>query len=270
MSVSSNTTRSAAAVSRGGGAWSLARPGLWLIVCLLLLWELSARSGFITSTNWPPVSAILVAAARGLGQGELMTALGGTLYRMAVGFVLGGCAGIALGVLLSLSRLARQTLEPTVELLRPLPIPALIPPLILFLGLDNPMKIAVVAFTVFFPVFVNTLHGALAIEPTYRSVAATFGTSRFATLRSVLLPATLPYVFAGLRVSLGLAFVSGVAAEMVAGDSGIGYYITSMQYAGRGADMFAALFLVGLCGYLINRTFVAIEDRVLFWHRQDG
>jgi ABC-type nitrate/sulfonate/bicarbonate transport system permease component len=127
-----------------------------------------------------------------------------------------------------------------------------------------------VAFTVFFPVFVNTLYGALAIEPTYRAVAATFGISGLGTLRSVLLPATLPYVFAGLRVSLGLAFVSVVAAEMVAGDSGIGFYITSTQYAGRGADMFAALFLVGLSGYVINRAFVAIEDRILFWHRQSG
>jgi ABC-type nitrate/sulfonate/bicarbonate transport system permease component len=113
-------------------------------------------------------------------------------------------------------------------------------------------------------------YGALAIEPTYRAVAATFGTSWFDTLRSVLLPATLPYVFVGLRVSLGLAFVSVVAAEMVAGDSGIGFYITSTQYAGRGADMFAALFLVGLSGYVINRAFVAIEDRILFWHRQSG
>jgi ABC-type nitrate/sulfonate/bicarbonate transport system permease component len=244
------------------------RLGLWLIIVLLLLWELSARSGFIASSNWPPVSSILMAAVRDLGKGELIGALGGTLYRMAVGFLLGAAAAIALGILLSMSRLARLTLEPTIELLRPLPIPALIPPLILFLGLDDPMKIAVVAFTVFFPVFVNTLHGALAIEPTYRAVAATFGTSRFGTLRSVLLPATLPYVFAGLRISLGLAFVSVVAAEMVAGDSGIGYYITSMQYAGRGADMFAALFLVGLSGYLINRAFVVVEDRMLFWHKQ--
>jgi ABC-type nitrate/sulfonate/bicarbonate transport system permease component len=266
----------AAAMTRPRRA-GVARPGLWLIVGLLVLWELSARSGLVMSRNWPPVSAILLSAVRGLGRGlgdselgdgELLGALGGTLYRMAAGFGIGGAAGVAAGVLMSLSRLARLTLEPAIELLRPLPIPALIPPLILFLGLDDPMKIAVAAFTVFFPVFVNTLHGALAIEPTYRAVAATFGASRFATLWRVLLPATLPYVFAGLRISLGLAFVSVVAAEMVAGDSGVGYYIASMQYAGRGADMFAALFLVGLSGYLINRAFVTIEAHVLFWHRQ--
>jgi ABC-type nitrate/sulfonate/bicarbonate transport system permease component len=248
--------------------WGGARLGAWLIVGLLLVWELSARSGLVTSSNWPPVSAILLAVGRDLDKGELVSALGGTLYRMAIGFALGAATGVVLGALLSLSRLARLTLEPAIELLRPLPIPALIPPLILFLGLDDPMKIAVVAFTVFFPVFVNTLHGALAIEPTYRAVATTFGTPWLRTLASVLLPATLPYVFAGLRISLGLAFVSVVAAEMVAGDSGIGYYITSMQYAGRGADMFAALFLVGLSGYLMNRVFLVLESSVLFWHRQ--
>jgi ABC-type nitrate/sulfonate/bicarbonate transport system permease component len=257
-----------AAAPRDNAATGGARLGLWLIVGLLLLWELSARSGLIVSRNWPPVSNILLSVGRDLGKGELVSALGGTLYRMAIGFALGAATGVVLGALLSLSRLARLTLEPAIELLRPLPIPALIPPLILFLGLDDPMKIAVVAFTVFFPVFVNTLHGALAIEPTYRAVATTFGTPWLRTLASVLLPATLPYVFAGLRISLGLAFVSVVAAEMVAGDSGIGYYITSMQYAGRGADMFAALFLVGLSGYLMNRVFLVLESSVLFWHRQ--
>jgi ABC-type nitrate/sulfonate/bicarbonate transport system permease component len=253
---------------RNTNARGRARLGLWLMAGLLLLWELSARSGLIASSNWPPVSDILRSAGRDLGKGELASALGGTLYRMVIGFALGAATGVVLGALLSLSRLARLTLEPSVELLRPLPIPALIPPLILFLGLDDPMKIAVVAFTVFFPVFVNTLHGALAIEPTYRAVAATFGSSWVTTLSSVLIPATLPYVFAGLRISLGLAFVSVVAAEMVAGDAGIGYYITSMQYAGRGADMFAALFLVGLSGYLMNCVFLLLERRILFWHSQ--
>jgi ABC-type nitrate/sulfonate/bicarbonate transport system permease component len=264
-----NAIRQAGAASqRDDPAWGGAWLGVWLMAGLLLFWELSARSGLITSSNWPPVSEILRAVGRDLGKGELSSALGGTLYRMATGLVFGAAAGVTLGVLLSLSRIARLSIEPTIELLRPLPIPALIPPLVLFLGLDDPMKIAVVAFTVFFPVFVNTLHGAMAIEPTYRAVAATFGMSWFKTLWSVLLPATLPYIFAGLRISLGLAFVSVVAAEMVAGDSGIGYYITSMQYAGRGADMFAALFLVGLSGYLMNRIFLVFERSILFWHRQ--
>jgi hypothetical protein len=89
------------------------RLGLWFIITLLMLWELSARTGLVTSSNWPPVSAVLVATVRDLGKGELAGGLGGTLYRMAVGFVLGAAAGIVLGVLLSVSRLTRAALEPT-------------------------------------------------------------------------------------------------------------------------------------------------------------
>ena len=241
------------------------RLGLWLMLALLLQWELSVRSGLVVSDNWPPVSAVAVALGRGLLGGELLPALGGTLYRAAFGFALGSLAAVALALLLSASRTARRTLEPAIEVLRPLPIPAMIPPLILFLGLDDEMKIAVVAFTVFFPVFINTLQGALAIEPTYRLVAATFGIPAWVSTLRVMLPATVPYIFAGLRLSIGLAFVSGVAAEMIAGDSGVGYYLVSMQYAGRGADMFAALVVLSCTGYLINAGFVSLERRVLFW-----
>ncbi len=244
------------------------RLGLWLIAVLLLLWEASARLGLVVSSNWPPVSAIAAAIVRGVLGLELPEALAGTLYRACSGFVLGSAAGVAAGLLLATSRIARRTLEPMVELLRPLPIPAMIPPLILFLGLDDRMKIAVVAFTVFFPVFINTLQGALSVEPTYRGVAATFGVPWTVRVWSVLLPATVPYIFAGLRLSIGLAFVSCVAAEMVAGDAGIGYYLISTQYAGRGADTFAALFLLSFTGYMINLGFVAIERRILFWYEQ--
>ncbi|MFT8245021.1 ABC transporter permease [Roseomonas sp. BN140053] len=244
------------------------RLGFWLIALLLLLWEGSVRSGLVNSPNWPAVSAVAAAIPREALGGELLQALAGTLYRACTGFLLGGLAGVALGLLLAVSRVARRTLEPTVELFRPLPIPAMIPPLVLFLGLDDGMKIAVVAFTVFFPVFINTLQGALAIEPTYRGVAATFGVPWTVRVWGVLLPATVPFIFAGLRLSIGLAFVSAVAAEMVAGDAGVGYYLVSTQYAGRGAEMFAAIFMLSFVGYMINMGFVRVERRILFWYHQ--
>jgi ABC-type nitrate/sulfonate/bicarbonate transport system permease component len=246
------------------------RLGLWFIALLLLVWEGSVRTGLVVSSNWPPVSAIAAAIVRDMLGGELPAALGGTLYRACAGFVLGSAAGVVLGLLLAFSRAVRRTLEPLVELLRPLPIPAMIPPLVLFLGLDDRMKIAVVAFTVFFPVFINTLQGALSVDPVYRGVAATFGVPWTVRVCGVLLPATVPFMFAGLRLSIGLAFVSGVAAEMVAGDAGVGYYLVSTQYAGRGADMFAALFLLSFVGYAINAGFVASERRILFWYYASG
>ena len=244
------------------------RLGLALIILLFLLWEISARTGLVQSTNWPPISAVFLAGIHSMQDGELLTALGGTLYRMAAGFVCGAAAGIIVGMLMGASRIARLFLEPTIELLRPMPVPALIPPLVLFLGSADPMKITIVAFSVFFPVLVNTLQGCLSIEPTYRGVAATFGFSGLATARKVLFPATLPYIFAGLRISLSLAFVVAVVGEMVAGGSGagIGLYIVTMEYAGRAADMYVAILLLGLCGYLINRIFLKFEETVLSWH----
>jgi ABC-type nitrate/sulfonate/bicarbonate transport system permease component len=246
------------------------RLGVALIGALFLMWELSARSGLITSSNWPPVSTVFVTAFREIRDGDLLASLAGTLYRMVLGFVFGSIAGMVVGLLMASSTIARRVLNPTIELLRPMPVPALIPPLILFLGSANEMKITVVAFTVFFPVLINTIQGALAIEPTYRGVAATFGTSWFDAARKVLLPATMPFIFAGLRISLSLALIVAVVGEMVAGGSGagIGLYIVQMEYAGRAAEMYVAIFMLGLCGYVINRSFLLVENFILHWHRR--
>jgi ABC-type nitrate/sulfonate/bicarbonate transport system permease component len=246
------------------------RLGFALIIALLAVWELSARTGLIASTNWPPISTVLVTAVEEFNHGDILASLGGTLYRMISGFVLGSIAGVFVGLGMASSQLVRRILGPTIELLRPMPVPALIPPLILFLGSADEMKITVVAFTTFFPVLINTVHGALAIEPTYRGVAATFGSSWLDTARKVLLPATMPFIFAGLRISLSLALIVAVVSEMVAGGSGsgIGLYIVQMEYAGRAAEMYVAILALAVCGYLINRAFVLVENSALHWHRQ--
>src|SRR6185312_10048694 len=114
--------------------------GVALIVALLVVWELSARTGIVTSSNWPPISTVLFTAVHELRDGDLLTALAGTLYRTVIGFVFGSLAGVLVGLLMASSLFVRRVLEPTVELLRPMPVPALIPPLILFLGSANEMK----------------------------------------------------------------------------------------------------------------------------------
>ena len=245
------------------------RSGVLLIVLLLVAWEISARSGVVLSQNWPPVTIIFVRLAQtAVHGGDLWPALAGTLYRALAGLVIGSAIGVVLGVAMGTVSMIRRTIEPTIELLRPLPVPALIPPLVLFLGLENTMKITLVALTAFFPVLINTLQGVIAIEPTYRSVAATFGVPWFKTIRAVLMPAILPYIMAGLRTSLGLSLIVAVVAEMIAGSSGLGYYLMSMEYAERPADMYGALFVLAFCGYALNWIFVKFEHRILHWHMQ--
>jgi ABC-type nitrate/sulfonate/bicarbonate transport system permease component len=242
------------------------RSGLFLIAALLLLWDASARSGLIVSENWPPVSIVFVALVHGTVSGELVQVIGPTLYRFALGFAIGVSAGVLLGFAFALVPFLRRMFEPVVELLRPIPAPALVPPLVLFLGVDDLMKVTVIAVTAFFPVAINTMQGAAGVEPTYLAVAHTFRTHVARILLRITVPATLPYVLAGMRISLALALVVTVVSEMIAGASGVGYYLVIMQYAVRSADMYAAIFVIAALGALLNGAFVAIERRLIFWY----
>lgn len=243
--------------------------GFVLLAALLLLWQVSALS-WVSSTNWPPFTQVLLALVQGLRSGELFEVFGSSLARMASGFALGSAAGVAVGVAMARSRWVNAALDPLLELLRPIPVPALVPPLILLLGLDNAMKITVVAFAVFFPVLINTITGVRGVDPVALDVARTFRAGRWRTLWAVVLPAALPYILTGLRVSLALALIVTVVAEMIAGSAGLGYHLMTMQYAMRAADMYAAILVLAAVGYTLNRTMLALERRVLHWYQRSA
>jgi ABC-type nitrate/sulfonate/bicarbonate transport system permease component len=242
------------------------RPGFLLIVGLIVLWEMSARQGWVVSDNWPPVSKILSALFSEFSAGDLPRALGSTLYRMVIGYVIGVSISIFVGILLTEFPILRRMFEPLLELLRPIPAPAIIPPLILFLGIDDPMKITIVSVTAFFPVAINTMQGMAALDPTYFLVARTFRLQRFRQLVSIVLPGILPFILAGMRISLALAFVVAIVGEMIAGASGLGYYLVLMQYAARAPEMYAAIFVIAMVGYLLNLMFTTAERRLIFWY----
>ena len=249
------------------GARSYRLWGMLLLVLLLVLWQVSALC-CVSSTNWPPVTEILRALAGALGSGELVQVFGSTLWRMAAGFAIGSAAGVVLGIAMATFPLADAALRSLVELLRPIPMPAIVPPLILLLGIDHAMKVFVVSFACFFPVLVNTVAGVRAVDPTALDVARTLQVGRLRTLLQVVLPASLPYILAGMRTSLAIALIVSVVAEMIAGSEGIGYYIMTMQYAMRPSDMYAAIFLLAALGYSLNLALLAIEHRLLHWWRR--
>jgi len=243
----------------------------WLLVGgLLLLWEASARLGWVVSPNWPPLSQVLAAGAHDMASGELLLRLGGTLWRAALGLAIGSAAGIAAGFAMAQSRFAARTLGPVLELFRPIPVPAIIPPLILFLGVDDAMKLAIIALTAFFPVAISTRQGVGSVEPTLLAAARTLGVPGWRRFLAITWPATLPFVLAGMRIGLALALVVAVVGEMIAGDSGIGHYLVLMQFAVRAPEMYAAILLLAVVGYALNRGFIAIERRVLFWYSAEA
>ena len=239
--------------------------GVLLIVAILLFGEVSSRLGWIISAYWPPVTTILWAAMSQLAGGDILASLASTLRRALTGYAIGSVLGIALGVLLGKSRVLRIALLPLIEIVRPIPTPAVIPPLILFLGVGDALKVFAISLATFFPVFTNTFAGVATVDDTLIQTARTFRTGWARTLLRVILPATLPAIAAGLRTATSLALVVAVVSEMIAGSSGIGYYLVEMQYALRPDLMYAAVMYLAVTGYAVNRLFLALEARLIPW-----
>ena len=247
---------------RGYRAW-----GFGLVVLLLLLWEVSART-WVSSPNWPPVSQVIAAGQDAFFTGELPRVFLSSLGRMVAGFAAGALLGVVVGLFMGRSRWVNAALDTLVELVRPIPIPAIVPPLILLLGIDTTMKVFIVAFATFFPVLVNTIAGVRSVEKTALDVARTFQVPASRTLLRVVLPASMPYILVGLRTSLALALIVTVIAEMIAGSEGIGYYLMTMQFAMRAGEMYAAILLLAIVGYLLNLAMLGAEKRVLHWFQR--
>jgi ABC-type nitrate/sulfonate/bicarbonate transport system permease component len=174
---------------------------------------------------------------------------------------------IALGLAMGYWPRLYDLLEPLIELLRPIPKAALVPALVLFLGVDNAMKITSIALAVFFPIVINTVQGARGVDPVLINTARTLGVRPFSLLRKLILPASAPFIFAGMRLSIALGLILAVISEMIAGTGGIGFLIIDMQRAFRVRQMYAWIVILAVVGYLLNLLLVFAEHRMLFWYR---
>ncbi len=246
--------------------WNTRWLGVALIVVLLLLWESAAATGTMPSLSFPRMSEILSAWWRLMISGELPRELGDSLWRMFAGYFIGVLLGVFLGLLMGYFRFFYNLLEPITEVLRPIPSPAYLPIVILFLGIDDEMKIFMIAFASLFPVLINTYSGVRSVDPIQLQTARTFGVTGHKLVWQIVLPAASPYIFTGMRVSLAVALIVMVISEMVAASSGIGYFILSAQRGFQIREMFAGVLTLAVVGYVLNRLFVAIENRVLAWH----
>jgi ABC-type nitrate/sulfonate/bicarbonate transport system permease component len=253
-----------------GALWRRAPTGVLLVVLLAAVWELAVRSGALKANAWPALSAVGAVFFDRNAASDLWRELADSLLAMLRGFALGSAIGVAGGVVLGASRPLFKLLEPTLELMRVIPLPALIPPAMLALGGGAGMKVAIVALATLWPVLLNTLHGVRGVEHALAEMAQTFRTPRGRFATRIMLPAALPLVAAGLRISIAAALVTTVVTEMIAGGSGIGVYIMTMQNAARMPEVYAALALLSLTGYALNRGVLALERRLLPWYTRSA
>jgi ABC-type nitrate/sulfonate/bicarbonate transport system permease component len=240
-------------------------PGLAFIVFWIAALEVAARAGWVNRVFSPFPSEIAARLGRVISSPAFPDALVSTLGLLAAGYLLACAAGILLGLAMGYHRPTYALLEPTLELLRPIPKPALLPPLILLLGLGAAMKIAIVFLGALFPVLINTIQGVRTVDPVLVDVARTFRRGVLKTVFRVVLPASLPMILAGMRVSLGLGFILVTLSEMLTGSQGLGAQLVDAQRAFRVQDMYAWTVVLALLGLALALSFDALERWLIFW-----
>ena len=243
--------------------WRLA--SIAVAAVLIWLWQLSADMRLVSPVFLPGPDRAWAALVRGFATGDLMAKLIGTLTHMALGWFIASIAGVALGALIGSSRTMRAYIAPSLELLRPLPVSAIIPVAIALFGLTEGMALFVIAFGAIWPMLLATVHGFSAVEPRLYEVARTLRMSRLAVIFKIALPSASPDILAGMRLSLTVALILSVVCEILAGLDGLGHWVLLSARAFRSADLFAGVILLGIVGYATALAMGMAEKRVLIW-----
>jgi sulfonate transport system permease protein len=229
------------------------------------LWQLIANLRWVSPVFLPGPDRAWSALLRGFSGGDLMEKLNGTLWHMALGWLLASLAGIIVGALIGSSRPMRAYLAPTLEFLRPLPVSAIIPVAIALFGLTQSMALFVIAFGAIWPTLLATVHGFAAVEPRLYEVARVLHLSRLAVIFKIALPSASPDILSGMRLSLTVALILSVVCEMLAGLDGLGHWVLLSARSFRSADLFAGVILLGAIGYATALMMSAVERRLLVW-----
>lgn len=216
------------------------------------LWEVASRAELLHSAFVPAPSAIAGALGDSVRRGELTSHLLATLSRVAAGLALGGGAGFLLGLTLGAFRRARAVMDPFVAAVHPIPKLALLPLLMLLLGLGEWPKIVVIAAASFFPMLLNTIAGVRQINGVHFDVARVYGASRLQLLTRVMFPGSVPMVLTGLRLAANVAFLSAIAVEMVYSQRGLGALIWLSWQVLRVDALYATLAVIALVGIVLN------------------
>jgi len=253
-----------------------ARPALGLLLPLALAigWEAVVDVGWSNGRLVPPPSRVFSTIAELARSGELARHILATLSRVAAGFAFGVIAGTVLGAVCGYWVLARRLLDQTIQALRAIPSIAWVPLFILWLGIFETSKVALIAVGVFFPVYLGVMGAILAVDRKIVEVGRIFRLSGPAMIRRILLPAVLPAYVVALRVGLGLGWMFVVAAEFMGASEGLGYLLIDGQQLGKPAQIVAAIVIFAILGKTTDWLIELASAPLLRWQdafaRHDG
>jgi ABC-type nitrate/sulfonate/bicarbonate transport system permease component len=233
------------------------------LVLFALWWVTSANS---TNFYFPPLSKILDSLVEEWFGPRLADDVWPSLMRLAAGYFIAAIVGITLGVLIGTYKRLRDLLEPVLEFFRAIPPPVIVPILMLIFGIENTMKIVVIAFGCMWPILLNTAEGVRAVDSVLSDTARTYRISGAARLRHLILPAASPQIAAGLRQGLSVAIILMVISELFAASDGLGFAIVQAQRSFAIPEMWAGMIMLGLLGFLLSLLFRLVENRWLAWY----
>jgi sulfonate transport system permease protein len=231
---------------------------------LLVLWEFSVRTGWLPRTLIAAPSDVATDAFRLINNGMLGYHTYVSLTRLVTGFTLGAMLALVLGSLVGIFRLAETLINPTVQLLSPIPVVAWIPLFIVLFNIDG-SRIALIATGTFWTMFFSVVQGIRGADSKLVEVAYLYNKSAADILWKLLLPAALPNIFGALRIALGLSWILLLTAEVIASSSGLGWLIWDSRNFSRPDDMIVGMIAVGLLGALTDRSVALLQSRVLRW-----
>ena len=235
------------------------------VLILLLAWELFSFARILPESILPSFSQVVAGWYRLAVSGDIPRHAASSLWREATGFTLSVTFGVTLGIGMARSRYVRDFCQPLITLIFPLPKSALIPILIVWLGIGHLSKVAVIFMGCILPVIVSSFNGARGVDRYLIWSARNMGTGRGRLLWRVIIPAALPDILSGTRLALAISFVLLVSSEMLAGDSGLGFFIFFLGEAGDYAGMFASIMTLSLLGFFADRLYLAFMNWILIW-----
>ncbi|MFA9441036.1 ABC transporter permease [Uliginosibacterium sp. sgz301328] len=239
--------------------------GLGLPIAVLVLWAIAARQAWLPTQILPPPERVWEVLVDGLAGGDLLHALGVSLMRVLEGCLIGSALGLAFGVLLASSRVSEVLLYPTFKALAQIPTIGWLPLLMLVFGLEDALKLVIIAKSSFIPMAFNAFEGVRAIPDSLTEVGTVLRLNLRQRLLRLVLPGSLPALFTGQRLAISHAWKAMVAVEILVSTDGIGATMLAGRQFFQLDVVMACIVVIGVTGFLIDRAFVFVERRALRW-----
>jgi sulfonate transport system permease protein len=239
----------------------------WIVpLAILLIWQIASQVGLLADQVMPAPTAVAEALWRVTSSGELLRDISVSAGRAFAGFAVGGGIGFTLGMVNGLSGLSEKLTDTTLQMVRNIPHLALIPLVILWFGIGEEAKLFLVALGVFFPIYVNTLHGVRSVDPHLLEMARAYGMSNQAIFWRVVFPGALPSIFVGLRYGLGIMWLTLIVAETISASSGIGYMAMNAREFMMVDVVVVSILIYAALGKLADSVARLLERACLSWN----